>query len=332
MNIFFSGVDESQLNDRALISNYFMMLIVGYKAGEAFKAKVAFKANILGRGKTEIQFANNSDGYSNFALEGTDDKTVLAVMDCKCVWADNPVDDAFVQRFEKVEKAIEEEKKKSYQSYNHNGYGGNGYGYGGGGWERNPQWNQGEMYNQKDFEYRDGIWQKKLPQQMGFQFERAWEQDTYSSSPSLKEKKISEMTEAEWKKEQAREYPVNRLQVEKWEIRHARLFLNACIRQKIDWNFTDSISLITREQKDMNGKKEEIDGFLQEFEWALEHYYEQMFTEQSEQDYIPLLLKCEEYLLPYKHMPLVEDILKSLEDEVADKTEDMMYNNGGNVI
>ena len=50
MGVFFSGTDWSQLNDRALVSNYFMMLIVNSK-GDMI-AKVAFKAKVTGdRGK-----------------------------------------------------------------------------------------------------------------------------------------------------------------------------------------------------------------------------------------------------------------------------------------
>ena len=80
MNTFFSGTDWSQLNDRALESNYFMMLITNFKNEHI--AKVAFKA----KNKTTssgLSFANDvENSFEELEFVNEESKDVLVVMDC----------------------------------------------------------------------------------------------------------------------------------------------------------------------------------------------------------------------------------------------------------
>jgi hypothetical protein len=80
MGTFFSGTDWSQLHDRALESNYFMMLITNFKNEHI--AKVAFKA----KSKTTtsgLSFANDVENeFGELEFENEDSKEVLVVMDC----------------------------------------------------------------------------------------------------------------------------------------------------------------------------------------------------------------------------------------------------------
>ena len=77
---FFSGTDWSQLNDRALESNYFMMLITNFKNEHI--AKVAFKA----KSKTTssgLSFANDvENSFEELEFVNEESKDVLVVMDC----------------------------------------------------------------------------------------------------------------------------------------------------------------------------------------------------------------------------------------------------------
>ena len=80
MATFYSGTDWSQLHDRALESNYFMMLITNFKNEHI--AKVAFKA----KSKTTtsgLSFANDVENeFGELEFENEDSKEVLVVMDC----------------------------------------------------------------------------------------------------------------------------------------------------------------------------------------------------------------------------------------------------------
>lgn len=114
---FFSGTDWSQLEDRACLSNYFLMLITNFKNEHV--AKVAFKAKRNGNTGVSLEFANNQDGFKPLVLKGESEKEILVVMDCKIV-LEKPeiqVDKSFEDRYESVKLALEEEKKAKIQTY-----------------------------------------------------------------------------------------------------------------------------------------------------------------------------------------------------------------------
>lgn len=109
MSTFFSSTDWENLHDRALASNYVLMLIVNFKGD--YCAKVAAKTKQSGKKATTLTLVNNSNGYAPLKLTNDGDKDVLMVMDCKIEYP-HDVDDDFVARYESVKKAVAEEKAK----------------------------------------------------------------------------------------------------------------------------------------------------------------------------------------------------------------------------
>lgn len=109
MQSFFSGTDWSQLEDRGVLSNYFLMLIVNFK-GE-YVAKVAFKAEKSGKDAVELNFANNLDGRAPLTLSGQSAKEVLVVMDCIIEFEkpEKSVEESFSTRYDAVKTALAEE-------------------------------------------------------------------------------------------------------------------------------------------------------------------------------------------------------------------------------
>lgn len=149
MSCFFSGTDWSQLHDRGILSNYFLMLIVNF-AGD-WIAKVAFPGKITQKVTKKIfrkineetvssdkviSFLHNDDNYPEIRISIPDEekkkivgedvdtenvleieRTVLFVMDCNLVkeaMDEQPLD-PFRQRYDEVLRAVREEKSK--QSY-----------------------------------------------------------------------------------------------------------------------------------------------------------------------------------------------------------------------
>lgn len=111
MGAFFSGTDWENLEDRADVSNYFLMLIVNFKGD--YCAKAAFKAKKTISSPTTLEFSNNLDGFKVMELGKAEDKEVLVVMNCEIVWEEPEVlvEPSFEERFNKVKEAIEAEKK-----------------------------------------------------------------------------------------------------------------------------------------------------------------------------------------------------------------------------
>lgn len=111
MSAFFSGTDWENLEDRADMSNYFMMLVVNFNG--KYCAKVAFKAKIKNAGAPVLEFSNNSDSIPVINLTEDKEREVLVVMDCDIIH-EVPVvtvTKEFEDRYKEVKEKIEEEKK-----------------------------------------------------------------------------------------------------------------------------------------------------------------------------------------------------------------------------
>jgi len=123
MQSFFSGTDWSQLEDRGILSNYFLMLIVNFK-GE-YVAKVAFKAEKSGKDAVELNFANNLDGRAPLTLSGQTAKEVLVVMDCIIEFEkpEQSVEESFSTRYDVVKTALAEEAAKRVYTPAYGGFG-----------------------------------------------------------------------------------------------------------------------------------------------------------------------------------------------------------------
>lgn len=111
MGAFFSGTDWENLEDRAEVSNYFMMLVVNFNG--KYCAKVAFKAKIKNPGTPVLEFCNNSDSIPVINLQEDAEREVLVVMDCDIIH-EVPVITVtkdFEDRYEAVKTQIEDDKK-----------------------------------------------------------------------------------------------------------------------------------------------------------------------------------------------------------------------------
>lgn len=320
MGCFFSGTDWENLEDRALVSNYFLMLIVNF-AGVAI-AKVAFKARVEGNRGTELHFSNNGDSYESLKLGGEKEKEVLVVMDCK-VEIENTieVDEEFVQRYEIVAKAIaddkttkEEERKKKYNG----GYG--GYGREVIGTQRELPF-KGAVEQWTSNEY----WDSALPENT--YNPKSIYKDDYELNPKTqmwekKSKKISEMTEKEyerWEMDQEAERVFLQDQASQGAVfqeKDARAFLNSIIDSSYMMeNYKDLQAYLLAE----NGKLktiEETERWVDDWQDMLPEHFDVIFQNGSIEQYGYLMDACVSYLDQYKHIRLVRGMLEALKDEI----------------
>jgi hypothetical protein len=169
MGAFFSSTDWDNLEERALLSNYFIMLIVDFKGD--YKAKVAFKANVGGAGKKVVSFANNGDEYAPITFGKEADKEYLVVMDMKIEMEEVEPEpsDWFDERYNNVKTAVESDKTTLAAPYYGNG---NGRSY-------------------RDF-HRQG----------SFNWEKDKEDDKVWKPINTTNKRVSEMTDEEWEETQ----------------------------------------------------------------------------------------------------------------------------------
>lgn len=309
---FFSGTDWENLEDRSLVSNYFLMLIVNF-AGD-YIAKVAFKAKKEGGKKTKLAFVNNMDGLKAITLKSDGTDEVLVVMNCK-VEVDDVVeiDGEFTKRYEEVVNCIKEEQKQkegarkkamSVKRYD----GGRPYtGKQVGLWDEGWTPVEDDMFNGRgswrdDWEYERGGWKKK-------------------------EKKISEMTEKEyreWEQETVAEEVFLKDQDgqvgEEFDLRHARAFLNSILSgtYMMD-NFMDCMERVGGLDRKMTNARVREE-WVDEFQDDLQEHFDVIFPKATIEQYGELLNKVGEYLQPYK-MGLVEGMLEAIRDEI-----EMSYN------
>lgn len=292
MSAYFSGTDWENLNDRALVSNYFLMLIVNFDG--KWCAKVAFKGLKQGNKGTVLNFANNSDGFKPLTLNRKEDDDVLVVMDCKIELEVPSVDSVFIERYNKVKTIKEEEEKarreaaaKNAQKYPHSGnkrkhYNGQQqqFNFSAGGWvddDYDKQWN-GHTNGWDDYDYVNDVWKKK-------------------------DKKVMEMTEAEWRKEQ--ESPREISSVGKFELRHAKAFLNSILDGTYSaYDYSDCIKKIELEAAQIisyqHYEEKAHEEWIDTFEEQMQDHFDACFPYNNQDDYIDLLKVVEEYLQPYR--------------------------------
>lgn len=314
---FFSGTDWENLEDRAGISNYFLMLIVNFKG--PYCAKVAYKGIEKGNSGRELEFANNVDGLTSLKLGGKKDRDVLVVMDCKIEieTVEIEVDDVFKARWEAViaQQKLEEEeakKRKEKRSYGHMGGGTHGWrgneqgtwknghfypdAWSGGHYEQGmlgygdeygDGWSDMDLANDEEWGYEKGVWIKK--------------------KKGKKEKKISEMTEKEWNKSQ---------QMESFDLRHAKAFLNSILYGTyMPSNFNDCIAKIEGDNKKLS-KVTEVLQYIEDFEDMLQEHFDVIWPNGTVQQYSELLQEVYDYLLPYKYIRLVSEMIDVVEQEI----------------
>jgi hypothetical protein len=285
MGCFFSGTDWDQMNDRCLVSNYLLMLIVNFDG--KWCAKVGFKAKKEGNSGTTLNFANNADGLKPLVLKGDKSDDVLVVMDCTIVKENSvSVPDDFAKRYETVKKTKEDAKKKedeerakkfSGSAYNRSGppknwkqpvLGGKDDwmdgDYGGG-------WNDAEGVDSvDDYEKVNGVWKKT----------------------KNKGKRISEMTEKEWKDSQTG--------VGNFTLAHAKAFLNSILDGTyMAYDYSDPMKKIEEQEAKLVRGTDDHEKYVDEFAELLQEHFDVIFLYKNQNDYIQLMDQVLEYLVPY---------------------------------
>lgn len=317
MGAFFSGTDWSNLNDRSLVSNYFAMLIVN-KAGDAV-AKVAFKAIREGDKPTKLSFFNNSDGFAPLKLSEKSNSEVLVVMDCKVEFEIPEVDKNFMDRYERVMKAIKEEEDKKKASYNQYPT----YPYGAPG-----QVKQGKFYYDEGWDGMSPLsskkpdYNKKGVKEYFHPDTNTWENYPYRSSP-VKEKRIGEMTDAEWKKHE-KENEGGYTGPDKWELRHAKAMINSIVENKTWMDYTDCEAILSKTDSLIKTEESRLEA-AEDFRIGLMESYQILFPGKNadKEDYYDLLSVIKDYLFPYSRIILVQEFITEVEEEMEETREEI---------
>ena len=285
MQAFFSGTDWSQLEDRGVLSNYLLMLIVNFK-GE-YVAKVAFKAEKSGKDAVELNFANNLDGRAPLTLAGQSSKEVLVVMDCKIVFEkpEKLVEESFSTRYEAVKKAIADEKAKTFTTpYKYPGYSGAFPGI--------REWKQTELYGTGG---DDGLWDDLV--------------EPKGKAPS--QKSIMQMTDKEWDDFNA---------PSKITVRDAYFALSSYLTQTYDKsNYEPPMDLLIDMNKQLK-KKDDLEEYLMEFgSNGFKAHCEGIHLELSREDFLAILNHLHEYLMKYQYNRLIKEMLVEIQDMIPDE-------------
>lgn len=303
MGAFFSGTDESNLEDRAAQSNYFMMLVVDFK--KTYQAKVAFKAEIKSDGGTALHFANNHDNLEPLVLTHEKNREVLVVMEMNIKFEAAPsvVDDSFKVRFDAVKTALEEESRSKHSFYPGTGgslstfFRGADYGKAGAA----NSFNRGQSAEFPHFDWDDFPSSKK---------------DKKRSKKRKKEKKITEMTDKEFQQFE---------QIQNgFEIRHATVLINAIIDKEYhNLNYKPVPTRLYNLDYELKTESKKVDwatGFVSSIPDAVELIFKQDVVEAQ----IAMMHKIIELLSPYMHTELIRIIIALVTDEVTDLTDEAM--------
>lgn len=288
MQSFFSGTDWSQLEDRGILSNYFLMLIVNFK-GE-YVAKVAFKAEKSGKDAVELNFANNLDGRAPLTLAAQSAKEVLVVMDCIIEFEkpEKSVEDAFSARYDAVKTALAEEAaaKRTYT----------------------PAYIPYTGY---------GVAPKRTWKQTEF---TAWDDEiddiTIGKFPS-KKKGIMDMTDKEWNMENVTASALTE--------KDAWFALSSYLSGTYDKsNYDEPLDLIIDLNKQLK-KKAEMEEYLMEFSHGgFKAHVEGIHLECTPEDHIAILQFLVTYLDGCKYNRLAGEMLDEIKDMVEDEINDLI--------
>lgn len=306
MTTFFSGTDWENLEDRALVSNYFLMLIVNFDGN--WCAKVAFKGKKEADKGTSLHFVNNADGFEPLTLSGEKDNEVLVVMDCTIEVERNiSVDKDFEDRYNTVKAAIEAEAKAKQEEYKKK------YAY--------PYYQGG--YN--------GGYQKKLMQGSMFPDFSDQEDKEYNlvqeyekDGSKKKQKKVMEMTDAEWwEQEQAakdvfeKDQKKNKKKKPTFEIRHAKALLNSILESTyLGDDYRDCIDKIVEQDKGLL-TRDALDAYILDFQALLSEHFDVIHLYKNVDDYVELLEITKDYLYPYSFRSrLVSEMIATISEEI----------------
>ncbi len=316
MSAFFSGTDESQLNDRSQVANYFLMLIVNFSG--AWVARVAFvgktkqlqKSHIIEHlelGEKTIAFSNNEDGYDELLVEDgnvvdTDDtkeeikeKEYLFTMECNIVKEDytGHAADPFYERIREVEQALAPQTTPTYgQSYT----------------GHTARVNQPTGGAVSSSTYRNT------------EARREKEERKMDDVRGQKRKGTMEMTDKEWMKENGWGEDVDsRLTAEEYRFdeRHARAFLNAessSIQQSIKsatLDYRDPISNLMNYYRSLTGTL--LRSFKEDITDDISEWLDGNFPGTTEEEQLGFLNALAKYLKGFDFY----EVVKVLQPQIA---------------
>lgn len=294
MGAFFSGTDWSQLEDRGVLSNYLLMLIVNFKGD--YCAKVAFKAKKSGNDDINLNFANNLDGREPLLLKGNPSAEVLVVMDCNIKFEKQEleVDKSFSDRYDTIKKAVEDEKA----AFRKPAMLGAGGGYNSpSGWHKNP-WKQSELGYDWGGTNDDYFENKK--------------------DEGKKKKSVMEMTDEEWTKYQALDgAPVS--------PEDCNYLLNTYLTNHYGALSYESPleSLIDKNKKLKT--KDDLEEFLMEFHHnGFRSHFESIQLQGTASQFIGVLTTLKSTLVKSKYNRLVSELVLELELMIEEEIEDQM--------
>ena len=117
MGAFFSGTDNDNLEERGMLSNYFMMLIVDFR--EKYVAKVAFPCEYNSNEESDITLKFNSIQAPPMKIKDSRKREILCTMDCEIVIERDANDNmaSFIERYNSVVESLKKEKASSYDRF-----------------------------------------------------------------------------------------------------------------------------------------------------------------------------------------------------------------------
>jgi hypothetical protein len=294
MGAFFSGTDESNLEDRASQSNYFIMLVVDFQ--KKYMAKVAFKAEIKGAGGTAIHFVNNHDDIEPMHLTQEREREVLVVMemDIKFEAAPSIVEDSFKARYEAVKTAIENDKPKVYS-----GYGGTVPGFRGTNYGKGSSFHHPASSHQPTFDW-DADDRKK---------------DKRKGKKRGRKPRIMEMTDQEFR-EYEKTFTGNQ-----FEIRHATAIVNAVLdKDTSEPNYRpcpNRLYNLDYELKTESKKSDWAEGFVA----SVPDMLFLLFGQGTAEAQVAIGNKLIELLTPYMHTEVIRMMVTLLTELVVEISE-----------
>ncbi len=337
MGAFFSGTDWENLHDRALAANYFMMLVVDfkgtYKAKVAFKANVKnggdevieFANNLDG-------FRSLTISSGDFVKE------MLIVMECDVIMPDQQagtidfkkigayekiykilqeageehealeylvkatelcqVDQAFIERYNKVKQAVEADKHISKFA------------------DKKPWVSSKDIelpFNKDKASLREEDWEDDWSQSPWIDGDEARYNDRQDAP---KQKPMMQMTDKEWneymKKESAEEIV--------WQDKDAFALINSVLDEKTNHiNFNNPLRRFLSIDKSV--PRSERKDYAEAFVFQLRDNFDVIYPKKADEDYCAVIELMINKLKRYKDCKLVEEIIDALAEEHMETQE-----------
>lgn len=350
MGAFMSGTDWDNLTERADVSNYFMMLVVDFKdtyvAKMAFRAKIKGSGT-----EVISLVNNQDGFGEIFLDSGEREKEVLVVMSCEVVmpaaeaskadyrkmvayqkvadilrnagdtedadrWSRkgaecSMVNNSFIERYNYVKKAVEEEARRTPSTFHYDRPRGNGredYG---------RQWTPSN---------HDSTTQTTIPYS---EWDGRWQEDisdlrSESKSTPSKRKRIMEMTDKEYREYLRQEETYekrkknNKKESKKASFKDAeiRIILNSAINEEtFPLSSENPIPKLMKLDKEVPSRTLYATHFIKQLSDNFEVLYP---NSKNDEDYLQLLNAIADKLYKFKTCDLIDNIVEVIGEEIME--------------